>query len=200
MYRDYVVYLPNILTLSRIPFLFLVAGLLYGEFFGAASLAFLIFVVGSVTDWLDGFLARRYGLVSTFGKLMDALTDKVFVVGSYIVCLSTGILPTWGLACVLLILAREFFVTGLRLVAATQGCVIAAEKAGKLKTIVQMISLGILLAVNAARKDLVQFFNIDFLSWINSLGLILFILGTVLTLYSGFGYLVRYGYLLKDPH
>lgn len=190
--------LPNLLTLSRIPFLFAVAGLLYGSFFGASFLAFIFFVLGSLTDWLDGFLARRYGLVSKFGKLMDALTDKVFVVGICIVCLATGVLPAWSIACVLLIVAREFFVTGLRLVAATQGCVIAAERAGKLKTIIQMTSLGVLLAVHAFRKEGLGVFGLDFLNGVNTIGLALFIGATVLTVCSGIGYLIKYGYLLKD--
>ncbi len=190
--------LPNILTLSRIPFLFIVVGLLYSSFPGAQIVALVLFALGSLTDWLDGFLARRYGIVSNFGKLMDALTDKVFIVGTCVAFLAVGILPQWMIICVLLILSREFFVTGLRLVAASQGRVIAAEKAGKLKTILQMLSLAVLLIERALRMDLPQWASEGFLMLLESFGLVLFVLATFLTLYSGFGYLLRYGDLLKD--
>lgn len=195
----FVVNLPNILTLSRIPFLFFVVGLLYVPFEGAQTLAFALFVIGSVTDWLDGFLARRYGIVSKFGKLMDALTDKVFIVGTCVAFLAAGILPQWTVVLVLLIISREFFVTGLRLVAASQGCVIAAEKAGKLKTFMQMLSLGTLLATQALATDFPNGLSAIFLKDVHTIGLCLFGLATLITLYSGFGYLVRYGYLLRDP-
>lgn len=192
------IHLPNILTLSRIPCLFAVGALLYYPFEGSAAIAFLLYVIGSMTDWLDGFLARRYSIVSTFGKLMDALADKVFVVGVCITLLVIQILPLWSLFLILLILAREFFVTGLRLVAASQGRVIAAEKAGKLKTCLQLISLGTLLATYAFAKDLPTIFSMNFLNKVSQFGLYLFVIAAILTLYSGFGYLMRYGDLLKE--
>ena len=73
--------LPNLITLSRIPLMFAIVGLMYGEWLGAASLAFWLFIACAVGDWLDGYLARKQGLVSAFGKLMDALTDKIMVIG-----------------------------------------------------------------------------------------------------------------------
>ena len=73
--------LPNLLTFSRVPILFLVVGFLYLPFQGAATIALLFFVLGALTDWADGYYARKMGLVSDFGKLMDALTDKIFVLG-----------------------------------------------------------------------------------------------------------------------
>lgn len=185
--------LPNIISLSRIPLVFLIVGCLYIPGSLGAFLAFALFVVGSVSDWLDGFLARKYHLVSDFGKLMDALTDKVFVVGTCVALLPTKILPVWGIILVLIIIAREFFVTGLRLVAASRGRVLAAEKAGKLKTVIQMISIGLLLfsrVVGNTQHGTSLFFY--------ELGLWLFVLGAGLTLYSGFGYLVKYGDLLKE--
>jgi len=190
--------LPNILTLSRIPCLFIVVGLLCCRWAGSQTLAFSFFLLGSLTDWLDGFLARRYGMISNFGRLMDALTDKVFIVGSCVAFLSVDILPSWGLFAVLIIITREFFVTGLRLVAATQGRVIAAEKAGKLKTITQMVSLSILLGVRAAETDFIGYLPLDWVYSCQLLGYALFLVATVLTIYSGLGYLMRYGDLLRE--
>ena len=85
--------LPNLLTLSRIPLLFVISGLIYLEKPGAASLAFLLFVFAGLTDWLDGYIARKYNLISNFGKLMDALADKVIIVGMFITLLVIGMLP-----------------------------------------------------------------------------------------------------------
>lgn len=73
--------LPNILTLSRIPLMFLIVGLMYVEWTGAATAAFLLFIAAAISDWLDGAVARRRGIVSNFGKFMDALTDKILVQG-----------------------------------------------------------------------------------------------------------------------
>ncbi len=78
---------PNLITLSRVPALFVVVGLMFAEFRGAATAAFVVFVFGGASDWLDGYLARRFHIVSNFGKLMDALTDKVLVVGAMIAML-----------------------------------------------------------------------------------------------------------------
>lgn len=185
--------LPNIISLSRIPLVFLIVGCLYIPGTVGAFLAFFLFVLGSVSDWLDGFLARKYNLVSDFGKLMDALTDKVFVVGTCVALLPTKVLPAWGIILVLIIIAREFFVTGLRLVAASKGRVLAAENAGKLKTAIQMVSIGVLLFARVIGDTQ---YGASFFFY--EVGLWLFMLGAGLTLYSGFGYLVKYGDLLKE--
>ena len=126
--RSHTVNLPNLLTLSRIPILFGIVGLLYAPFPGASTIAFILFVIGALTDWADGYFARKQGLVSNFGKLMDALTDKVFMVGLFIALLAMNVLQGWALPMLLLILSREFLITGLRLVAASSGIVLAAEK------------------------------------------------------------------------
>ena len=84
---------PNALTLSRIPFLFVIVGLMAMEWPGAATLAFFLFIVAGVTDWLDGYYARRYNLISVFGKLMDALTDKILMVGLFIALIVFEMVP-----------------------------------------------------------------------------------------------------------
>ena len=187
-----VVNLPNLLTLSRIPILFGVVGFLYLPFSGASSLAFVLFIIGALTDWADGYYARKQGLVSNFGKLMDALTDKVFMVGLFISLLVIGILPEWTLPLLLLILSREFLITGLRLVAASDGVVLAAEKSGKHKTVSQMVAAILLLSAVAVRADFSERLPLivgDVLHWG---GLSFFVIATLLTVSSGAQYMVKY--------
>jgi len=186
--------IPNLVTLSRVPFLFAVVVLLFVPWPFAATAAFAVFVIGSITDWLDGYLARRYKLISNFGKLMDALTDKVFIVGVMIAMLvpapgGKALLPDWALFLVLLIFSREFLVTGLRLVAASQGLVLAAERTGKIKTVLQIVSVCFLLLGNALGTD----FALPACAhavWI--IGMALFIIAAALTAFSGIGYLLKY--------
>ncbi|MDR2664591.1 MAG: CDP-diacylglycerol--glycerol-3-phosphate 3-phosphatidyltransferase, partial [Puniceicoccales bacterium] len=144
----------DFLTLSRFPLLFVIVGLLYSPFPGSRSLAFVLYLFTGFTDWLDGYVARRWDLVSNFGKFMDALSDKVLTLGLFIFFLTVGILPSPFLFAVLLILGREFLITGLRLVAASRDVVIAAERSGKIKTILQMVSIGALICAQAMAHDL----------------------------------------------
>jgi len=190
---------PNLLTFSRVPILFAIAGLLFAPFPGARVLALLCFVAGGLTDWLDGYYARKLGIVSDFGKLMDALADKVFIVGLFTTFLVAGqagpdssqLLPAWALPLLLLILAREFLITGLRLVAASSGIVLSAEKSGKQKTVAQIMAAGLLLAAEAA--------SVDFPGWPGWIpatfywaGLAFFVFASGLTVGSGTLYLVKY--------
>ena len=184
--------LPNLLTLSRIPILFGVVGFLYLPFSGASSLALVLFLIGALTDWADGYYARKQGMISNFGKLMDALTDKVFMVGLFISLLVIGILPEWTLPLLLLILSREFLITGLRLVAASDGVVLAAEKSGKHKTVSQMVAAILLLLAVAVRADFSDQLPLivgDVLHWG---GLSFFVIATLLTVSSGAQYMVKY--------
>lgn len=191
MARSRIVNLPNLLTLSRIPILFLIVGFLYAPFTGASTIAFLLFVVGALTDWADGYYARKQGLVSNFGKLMDALTDKVFMVGLFIALLAMNVLQGWALPLLLLILSREFLITGLRLVAASSGIVLAAEKSGKHKTVSQIVSAVMLLLAVAVREDFSALppFIGDTLYWG---GVGFFVIATVLTVSSGTQYMIKY--------
>tara|TARA_B100001027_G_scaffold159529_1_gene112589 strand:- start:1580 stop:2176 length:597 start_codon:yes stop_codon:yes gene_type:complete len=184
--------LPNLLTLSRIPILFGVVGFLYLPFLGASSLAFVLFIIGALTDWADGYYARKQGLVSNFGKLMDALTDKVFMVGLFISLLVIGILPEWTLPLLLLILSREFLITGLRLVAASEGVVLEAEKSGKHKTVSQMVAAILLLFAVAIRADFSERLPSIFGDVVHWCGLGFFVIATLLTVSSGLQYMVKY--------
>ena len=131
---------PNKLTVARmilVPFLvlFMLTGW-GGEANRYISLA--IFVVASVTDWFDGKLARKYNLVTNFGKFMDPLADKLLVCSALICLIELGQLPSWM---VIIIVSREFIISGFRLIAAEQGIVIAASYWGKFKTTFQMIAV-----------------------------------------------------------
>lgn len=160
---------------------------------GAATAAFVLFVIGALSDWADGHFARRQGLVSTFGKLMDALTDKVFMVGLFITLLVMGILPgLWSLLLVLLMLSREFLITGLRLVAAGSGVILAAEKSGKYKTVSQMVCAILLLLAIALRADFPTLVPPVVSELLHTAGLGFFGLAALLTLSSGTAYMIKY--------
>jgi CDP-diacylglycerol--glycerol-3-phosphate 3-phosphatidyltransferase len=190
--------LPNLLTLSRIPILFGIVALLMlstadDPLRGASSGAFILFILGALTDWADGYVARQQGLVSNFGKLMDALTDKVFMVGLFIALLVLGVLPqVWALPLLLLILSREFLITGLRLVAASSGVVLAAEKSGKHKTVSQIIAAVLLLSAMALQQDFPEVVAAGVSEWLHLAGLTFFVVATLLTVSSGTLYMVKY--------
>ena len=134
--------LPNQLTLGRaIAVPFFIAFYLMGWDLVAA----ILFILASATDALDGYLARKNNLVTNFGKIMDPLADKVLVVAALVLLVESGVVPGWML---IVILAREFAVAGLRTVAAAEGKVIAAGTTGKIKTVLQMLAVPLLLLHN----------------------------------------------------
>jgi len=183
--------LPNILTLSRIPLMFLIVGLMYMNWAGAASLAFWLFIAAAISDWLDGAIARKRGIVSNFGKFMDALTDKILVIGLMVAFVEQGVIP---LPWVLITLCREFMVSGMRMVAAAKGVVVPADKGGKTKTVSQMIAIGCLLAVPMLEDDVgrwVSWVPHELAEFVQHVGLMGFIFGTFLAVWSGYRYLRR---------
>ena len=132
--------LPNKLTILRtvmIPFFIL---FLYTDWFHGYDkiIAAVIFIAASLTDMLDGKIARKYNLVTNFGKFMDPLADKLLVCSALICLIELGQLPSWM---VIIIVSREFIISGFRLIAAEQGIVIAASYWGKFKTTFQMIAV-----------------------------------------------------------
>jgi len=186
---------PNIITLSRVPALLAIVALLFIQMPGASTAAFILFVLGGASDWLDGYLARKMKIVSNFGKLMDALTDKVLIVGVMIAMLvpmpgaREPLLPDWAVFLVLIIFAREFLITGLRLVAASQGRVLAAESTGKVKTVLQLVNVSVLLLAHALEVD---FHQSTAGHDTRVIGLWLFVAAAALTAFSGAAYLVKY--------
>ena len=130
--------LPNKLTVSRfiITVIFLVV--LFSRFPGHETIALALFVAGSLTDYYDGKIARRDKLVTNFGTLMDPLADKILVCSAFIAFVDRNWMPAWM---VVVIVARELAITGLRLLAASQNVVLAAERYGKDKTISQIVAI-----------------------------------------------------------
>lgn len=135
---------PNKLTVARMILVpFLVVFLLTG-WGGEANrwICLAIFVAASVTDWFDGHLARKYNLITNFGKFMDPLADKLLVCSAMICMIEVDKLPAWV---VIIIIGREFIISGFRLIAAESGIVIAANYWGKFKTVSQMIMIILLM-------------------------------------------------------
>ncbi len=166
--------LPNKLTVARViavPF-FIIAYM-----FGYDLIAFIIFVVASLTDMLDGQIARKQGLVTNFGKIMDPLADKILVYSAFCCMVENGLVPAWML---IIILAREFIVAGMRTVAASEGIVVAAGTSGKIKTVLQMIAVPLLLLIGV----------LDF-EWIKILAMIFLWASLIMTVVSGTEYVVR---------
>ena len=146
---------PNKLTVARMIIVpFLVVFLLTG-WGGAANryISLALFVVASVTDWFDGYLARKNNLVTNFGKFMDPLADKLLVCSAMICMIELNRLPAWF---VIIIIGREFIISGFRLVAADNGIEIAASYWGKFKTTFQMIAV-ILMIFNIPALKTVTF-------------------------------------------
>ena len=144
--------LPNKLTLLRVIMIpFFVVFMLMEGMAGARYIALALFVVASFTDFLDGNIARKRNLVTNFGKFMDPLADKLLVCSALICLIETGQLPTWY---VIIIIAREFIISGFRLIASDNGIVIAASYWGKFKTVSQMILI-ILMILNISALSLV---------------------------------------------
>ncbi|MDR1789873.1 MAG: CDP-diacylglycerol--glycerol-3-phosphate 3-phosphatidyltransferase [Opitutaceae bacterium] len=189
--------LPNCITLSRIPLMILVVWLMEQRWTGAALTALLVYVVAALGDWLDGYLARKNRNVSVFGKFMDALTDKIFVLGILIAFVEGQVVSIYW---VLPVLCREFLVSGMRMMAAAKGVVIAAERGGKTKTLVQMISIGMLLGAPVLSRDFPAWLDDSFLGrgwdvwagWLHWAGWLLFVFSVWLTVRSGLEYITKY--------
>lgn len=171
--------LPNKISIARIiliPFFifFMLGPIELGTFLGMKKgmfIALVIFVVASLTDWVDGYLARKLNLVTNLGKFMDPLADKLLMTAGFVAFVQLGLAPAW---IVILILAREFAVTGLRTVAASEGVVIAAGSSGKIKTTIQIITI------------IVLFLNIN--TYLNS---VMLWASAIITIYSGIEYFVQ---------
>jgi CDP-diacylglycerol---glycerol-3-phosphate 3-phosphatidyltransferase len=201
--------LPNKLTMGRIASVPLfVACLLSGNLWGQ-YLALLVFVVAAITDYWDGRIAREQNLVTSFGKIMDPLADKLLMASAFISFVQMGFAPAWM---VILIIGREFAITGLRVLAAVEGRVIAASTSGKHKTISQIVAVILILVVNTVVVSL-QAWVPPWQETLSALGtwgkaMILFAeyvpywamcYVAVLSLYSGVEYLVKNRELLQDP-
>lgn len=169
--------LPNKLTLLRILLIPVFVIMMMLDVNNHYLIACLVFVVASITDALDGYLARKYNLVTDFGKFMDPLADKLLVISALICMIESHLVAGWM---VIIIVSRELAVSILRAIAAADGKVIAASGGGKIKTISQMLAIIILLlGANSGNELLIQ------------IGTVLMIIATIFTLYSGVDYLYK---------
>ncbi len=159
----------TVLRLLLIP-VFLVLYYIYGTDYNISA---IVFVIASLTDALDGHLARSRNLVTTFGKFVDPLVDKLLTMAAFVVLVEASIIPAWA---VIIIIARELIITGFRTLAADKGITIAASKWGKLKTTSQMIALVLLLLNN---------------STLNIAGVYVFYIAVILTIISGLDYIIK---------
>ena len=195
--------LPNKITLSRIflipvfAVIFFLDMIPYNYFIAA-----VIFIVAACTDFLDGHIARSRNLVTNLGKFLDPIADKVLVSTAFIFLLARPQTLTvqwqgewvtvYAAVCIAVILARELIVSGFRMVAASAGLVLAADKVGKVKTTFQDIAIAMLLAG-------VNFFGSDTASGvINAIGIVALGVATVLTIWSGVGYIVKNRAVFKE--
>ena len=172
----------TILRVVLIPVYFL---LMLLPFPGHLWLALAVFVIASLTDFLDGHIARKYNQITTFGKFMDPLADKLLVTAALVIFVQWGQAPAWA---VFVILAREFGVTALRLVAAADGTVIAAGISGKVKTFSSLVCLCLMMTPLHSLVLISPAFTLDWLC---------VIVMVAATVWSGGEYFVKYGKLLK---
>ncbi len=176
--------LPNRITLIRVCFIpaymffILNTKIPYHEWIAAA-----LFGLASLTDFLDGYISRKYDLVTTFGKFIDPLADKLLTSAAFICMVELGKVSSW---IAFIIIAREFAVTGLRIIANSEGIVIAASKLGKTKTVTQIIAI-ILLTLNNFPFSYIHF----------PADRIMLYVATVMTLISGIDYFMKSKHLLK---
>ena len=161
----------NKLTLCRVVMIPIFLVLLYVDFTGHLWAALAVFILASVTDFIDGYVARHYNQITDFGKFMDPIADKVLVISAMVMFVSWGRMPAWILV---VVIARELAVSALRMIAVDNGRVIAAGWSGKVKTASTMVCICIMLLL-----------CIQPLDWVSN-GVIL-----VTTAYSGIEYFVK---------
>ncbi len=171
--------LPNKLTLIRVCMVPLFVVLLLADIPGGDYWACLVFVLACLTDWLDGYLARRQNLITDFGKFMDPIADKLLVCSAMICLSADGRLAAW---ITIIIIGRELVISGFRLVASDKGTVIAASYWGKFKTTFQMVMIIMLL--------------LNFGGWWNTIAVIVSWIAVILTVVSLVDYLVKNWHVL----
>lgn len=169
--------LANRITMLRIALIPLFIVTMLVEFPFHMEVSLVIFLIASITDHIDGHLARKYNMITDFGKFMDPLADKLLVTAAFVIFIQMGRIDAW---IVFIILAREFAVTGLRTIAAGQNVVIAASKFGKLKTVTQIVTICVLI-LNNFPFSLINF-PVDIISIYTTL---------IITVLSGVDYFVK---------
>lgn len=176
--------LPNVLTCLRILLVPILVVVLLTKFEGKELVALGVFLIAAFTDFLDGYIARRWGLVTPLGKLLDPAADKILTSAVFISLVEMGRAPAW---IVVIIVAREFAISTLRSVAATDNVVIAASWSGKVKTVTQLVAIALLIIQE----------QLDALGQLAFLGQIALLVALALTVYSGIDYSWRYAKVVR---
>jgi CDP-diacylglycerol--glycerol-3-phosphate 3-phosphatidyltransferase len=181
--------LPNKLTVLRIILSFFFIFLVFSHGLLAKSLAFATFTLAAITDFLDGYIARKYNLITDLGKLLDPIADKILVLAAFLVFAYMRIIAVWM---VLIIIFRELLITGIRMILARKGRVIAASLWGKYKTVGQIIAIFFILGfmvLKEAGSSKYNFWNSALeIKAINCINIIMYIT-VILTVISGISYL-----------
>ena len=183
--------LANKLTISRIVLTFVFMFFLFSKGLVFKTLALVVFIIATWTDYLDGFLAKKRNEISDFGKLMDPIADKILVIAAFLAFVEMKLVPAW---IVVIIIFREFLITGLRLIALVKGRIIEAEMAGKHKTVSQMLSIYIILffiVIKEYGTNMFGFWNPGLEYVLKNIIFSLMILTAFLTLISGISYLIK---------
>lgn len=175
--------IPNLLTLSRILAVPVFILLLHDPTPLRALAGGIVFSLASATDWLDGYLARKWGQVTKIGKLLDPIADKILVTAALVILVKMELVADW---IAIVIIGREFAVTGLRAIAASDGIVIPAETVGKYKVGAQI----------AAVLSLILDYHLG-TGWLTKTGIVIIWIAMVLAVYSGVQYFARYGKRLR---
>ena len=186
----------NRLTLSRLALTVLFVAALNSSWHYARTSALIIFLIAGLTDFVDGEVARRYGIITNFGKLMDPLVDKIMMAAAFISLVPLKAVPAWAATTVV---ARDFLITGLRLMATAKGRVLPAERLGKQKTSWQIITVIFFLALFAASE--LRFADESSTWWVRArddAGPILVWITVALTVYSGLGFTWRHRELIAS--
>ena len=188
--------IPNLITFFRIPLLFIIVYLfnIYNQNLLISILIFICYFIGSISDYLDGYLARKYQLVSELGKIFDAIIDKIYIIGIFILLIIYHILPKNSIYYLLLIIMREFLVTGIRILLASKHMIITSNIIGKIKTFTQLITIGLLLIYNIMNKSIefIPILSLNFIFFIYQISLVLFYISFCITLISGYSYIYNY--------
>ncbi len=179
----------NRLTISRLVLTILFVAMLNLSWGYARTTAFILFLIAGLTDFVDGEIARRYGEVTNFGKLMDPLVDKIMMAAAFISLVPLKVIPAWVAVAVV---ARDFLITGLRMMATARGRVLPAERLGKQKTSWQIITVIFFLALLSASE--LRYADERSTWWLrawNEAGPVLVWITVALTIYSGIGFTWR---------
>lgn len=182
--------LPNKLTMSRIAMTFIFMFFLFTRWHYGKLAALITFIAASFTDYLDGKVAKNRGLISDFGKLMDPVADKILILAAFLAFVEMRLIPAW---CVVVIIFREFIITGLRILGIIKGHIVAASRAGKHKTVSQIVTVFFILTYLIIREYCQNhgFWTYDVERFSEIIIFLLMLLTVILTLVSGISYLKK---------